>query len=250
MTPDLILSSLEDALRPLVVAEGGALFVSETPEETISLLSVSPKQWRCILQWASHQGDADTYGSSKVGEVSIILQCAKGLRVDRGADAHRPPVTAPEQRPILPLVALTGQWVRSITFLDGEGALRDDVQHGRSAGRRQLFTEIGGGWLAIDDVQRREYQTTFSLRYSDLSAEIDPEAVVIALQLPTASIVRREIQGDGITLAFVHADIRRVYMAYLNGQALGADRVTLSGSIATFTTPPQPGDTIMLLGAL
>ena len=249
MTPALILTLLQDALTPVVAAEKGRLFVSETPEETLSLLAVTPKQWRAILQWQGHDGDESTYGSSKVGKIGLIIQTARGLRADRGADAHQSPAGG-EEKPILQLVAITGQWLRSLIFRDDSGQLRDDVQHHRSNGRHQAITEIGGDWLTIDDVQHREYQTLFSLRYTDNSIDGDFEAILLALSLPNGAVTRAELAGDGTTLAFSDATISTVYLAHLNGIALGPDRVTLDGDTATFTTPPQADDTILLVGAI
>jgi hypothetical protein len=241
-------------MLPLVRAESGTLHVSETPDETLSLLGLKPAAWRCILQWQGHDGDAATYGSSKVGRIAIIIQTARGMRADRGADAHKAPVVpgAANERPILELVSLVGQWVRSLLFQDGEGQLRDDIEHIKSNGRRQCFSELSGDWLEFEDVDlpARQYQTTFSIRYADAATEDDVEVILIATQTTMASIVQREIPGDGERLAFSHADIRRVYIAFLNGVAVPLSEVSLSGPTATFTVAPQPGDTVMLLGAL
>jgi hypothetical protein len=169
MTPALLLRNLEDALRPLVTAEKGTVFVCETPEETLSLLANKPGAFRCLIQWMGHDGDPSTYGSSKTGRIAVILQTARGLRDDRGADAHRAPAAPGSggERPILELVSLVNTFVRSLTYLDDEGQLRDDIEHHRAAGRHQCFTEIGGDWLEIEGVALRQYQTNFSIRYTE-----------------------------------------------------------------------------------
>lgn len=69
-------------------------------------------------------------------------------------------------------------------------------------------------------------------------------------EISSNNFARREIAGNGTRVAFTHPDLRRVRMAYLNGQALGADRVTFDGNTATFSAPPQSGDTVLLLGTL
>ena len=248
MTPALILKSLEDALAPLVTAEKGELSVSDTPQSTLELLTNSPAKWRCILQWAGHNGDEETYGSSKVGEVALIIQVAKGLQADRGADAHRS--RSEGRRPILELVSLINNWVRGIVFLDEEGGLLDDVDTHCSGSTKQVFTEGGGDWLEVEGVELRQYRTTHSLRYADRSFDDETRSIVIAIETPVAEILRVEFAGDGARTVFSNPGaIRRVYMVYLNGQAVSAEDVSLDAAEATFTTAPRAGDTIMLLGA-
>lgn len=171
MTPALLLTSLEEALRPQVEGERGAVYVSEHPEETLSLLGNKPGGFRCILQWLGHDGDAATYGSSKVGRIAVILQTARGLREDRGSDAHRPTAVAggAGEKPILELVSIVNTFVRGLRFLDDEDQLRDDVEHHRSNGRHQCFSEIGGDWLEVEGIGLRQYQTNFSIRYTETS---------------------------------------------------------------------------------
>jgi len=170
MTPAVLLREIEDSLRPLVQGEGGELDVGETPEDTLSLLGVSPSNFRVILQWAGHDGDGATYGSSRVGRIAVIVQAAKGMRVDRGADLHRPAPADPTKLPFLELVAKVNAFIRSLVFLDSEGQLVDDIEHIKSRNRRQCFTELGGDWLEIEGVALRQYQTNFSLRYADTAA--------------------------------------------------------------------------------
>lgn len=246
MTPALILTSLEDALKPLVAAEKGILDVSETPNDTLALLCKSPNKWRCILQWAGHDGDEDTHGTSKTGSVAVIIQAAKGLQLDRGADAHRS--RGDDARPILELVSLVNNWIRGILFTDEEGELLTDVQTYKGKSHRQVFVEGSGDWLEIEGVEIRQYRTTHTLRYADRQVDDEARSVVIAIETPVANIVRLEIAGDGERTAFSDPAIRRVYLAFLNGQAIGDD-ASLAGPTVTFTTPPQPGDTVMLLGA-
>lgn len=169
MTPALLISSLEDALRPLITGAQGQLFVSETPEETISLLAAKPDGFRTILQWQGEDGDTDTHGTSALARISVVLQTPRGLQVDRGADAHRSPEGGAP--PILALSDKVKKFLFGLVYTDASegmeaGALRADVQHHRSKGRRQCFAFLSGDWLEIEGVDLRQYEMTFSIRYS------------------------------------------------------------------------------------
>lgn len=168
MTPALLIHSLEESLRPLVEGERGSLSISETPEETISLLAHKPDGFRCILQWAGEDGDADTHGTSAVARIAIILQTPRGLRADRGADAHRR--LNDDAKPILELSETLKKHLFGLVFVDETaevvGTLRPDVEHYRSAGRRQCFRFESGDWLEIDGIDLRQYSMTFTIRYA------------------------------------------------------------------------------------
>lgn len=170
MSPALLLRTVEDALRPLIEAERGVLHVSETPEETISLLSVKPDGYRAILQWQGEDGDDSTFGTSSLARLAIVLQVARGLRADRGADAHRAADGVVDAKPILELASSVKKHILNFLFVDEEaeeeGALRADIEHIKSKDRTQCFRFLSGDWLEIEDLESRQYNQTFSIRYA------------------------------------------------------------------------------------
>jgi hypothetical protein len=60
--------------------------------------------------------------------------------------------------------------------------------------------------------------------------------------------VSRALAGDGSRVLFSHEDIELISMVFLNGQAIGDSGVSINGGNATFTTAPQPGDTVLIVG--
>ena len=64
----------------------------------------------------------------------------------------------------------------------------------------------------------------------------------------TTTAVQREIEADGESSIFSHADIGKIYAVFLNGIQQGESQVTIDGETATFITPPQEGDEVTLLG--
>lgn len=170
MTPSLLLTSLDSALRPLIEAERGVLHVSESPEETISLLSVKPDGFRAVLQWQGEDGDDDTHGTSALARIAIVLQVARGLRADRGADAHRPADGIVDAKPILHLSDSIKKFLFGLVFVDEEaeeeGTLRSDIEHYKSGAKRQCFRFLSGDWLEIEGLEMRNYNMVFSIRYA------------------------------------------------------------------------------------
>lgn len=86
MTSARILLALKSYLEPLTTANGGVFELSGTPQGTLELLKAAPVKWRCILQWQRE----DQVGSSSamIMRYLIVVQQAKGLSVDRGADVQ------------------------------------------------------------------------------------------------------------------------------------------------------------------
>ena len=73
----------------------------------------------------------------------------------------------------LDLVAKVNTTVRETLFLNGED-LRDDVKHNCAGDdSAQAMTELEGDWLAYEDLQLRQYQTTFEVTYADRPTDFD-----------------------------------------------------------------------------
>ena len=173
MTPPRLLHLLAAQLDGPVAAEGGRLHVCGTPDDTLELLAVSPEGWRAVLQWQGHDPLPDTRGTGKTGRFAIVVQTARGLRADRGADAWRPPEDAdPEadapgaNKSTLALATYVAGLARACVFLDEAAEPLPDVLHHRVKGRLQAVGELGGDWLEIDGLSARQYQTNFEVSYA------------------------------------------------------------------------------------
>lgn len=112
MTSDRIFNAIAGYLSPKVVADKGVFAVSETVAETMGMLAASPASWRCILQW---QREDDVSGARGVMQAKflVIVQQAKGLQIDKGADVT---VSSAGKDALLKRFNTVAGWVRGLRF--------------------------------------------------------------------------------------------------------------------------------------
>ena len=116
MTADRLFNRLATYLRAKVEANGGIFAPSETVAETMGMLAVSPVKWRCILQW---QREDDTGARGEMAmKLLVIVQQAKGLDVDKGADVTI--TKAGGKDALLKRFHQVAGWVRAIRWTNAD----------------------------------------------------------------------------------------------------------------------------------
>ena len=88
MTPAGLLKTLRASLESVVGDYNGSIDVTDTPGDTLDLLTRSPKKWRLLLQWEGHTGLPETYGSAKTGRIAVIVQVGKGMKRFENERSH------------------------------------------------------------------------------------------------------------------------------------------------------------------
>lgn len=136
------LRSLEDGLRPTVVAAGGTLEVASDPDHVVDLLAVSPAGWRIILSFAGDEAvDPDAAPGVVRWTLNTTVQATRGLAIKLHAHGHRPPVSGRE--PLLALAAQASAWVRGFS-----GNHPDLHESG--------FRHLSQNWLVIENIPTRQ----------------------------------------------------------------------------------------------
>ncbi len=160
-TADEILRAVEDALRPLVRAEGGELMVATDPEHAIELLTVSPAKWRAILGWPGYGGHSAAVLGMGSHRIYVILQIARGLAANAGDSLHRGRAGL---SPHAGLIERVSRWVRAMRPPDGSGLACKG------------FALTGSSWLSIEGIETKQHQLDFSI-----DAALPSDAAVIVL---------------------------------------------------------------------
>lgn len=148
LTPDAMMTSLQRALEPLVAEAGGVLAVAADPEDALGMLAVAPLRWRLVLVFAGHGDHPEARAGVATAKLACIVQRAKGLPVNNGADATDARGTLPG---LLALVSTVSQWVRAVSF---PADCNVDV-----AG----FAQTGSNALVLDNPATRQHQIDFAI---------------------------------------------------------------------------------------
>jgi hypothetical protein len=121
MNAPRILTSLDAHLRPLIAAQGGTLEICGTIEDTLARLAQAPGKWRVILQWQREEALGSTRTAVELRFLAIVQQ-AKGMSIDAGADMHKERAGDPA---LLARVNLIRDLIRAVRWqhpeIDGTG---------------------------------------------------------------------------------------------------------------------------------
>lgn len=139
MTSERILNAVAAFLRPKVEAAGGVFALSETVDNTLSLLSGSAGRFRVILQWQRESGD-EPRGQRTMTMLIIVQHGGQNLGVKPGdavtvsrpsalsattADSDGPltvdsTTASLDNAPLMMCCTRVCQWARSIRFLNAD----------------------------------------------------------------------------------------------------------------------------------
>jgi len=121
MNASTIFASLEAHLRPLIAAQGGTLEICGTVEDTLARLAQAPGKWRVILQWQREEALGSTRTAVELRFLAIVQQ-AKGMGIDAGADMHKERAGDPA---LLTRMELVRNLIRAVRWqhpeIDGTG---------------------------------------------------------------------------------------------------------------------------------
>ena len=121
MNAPTILASLEAYLKPLIAEEGGTLEICGTVEDTLARLAQSPGRWRVLLQWQREEALGSTRTAVEM-RFLVIIQQARGMGIDAGADMHKDRAGDPSLRARMELVRGLVRGVRwAHPEIDGAG---------------------------------------------------------------------------------------------------------------------------------
>lgn len=154
MTADRLINALAAHLTPLVTAEKGVLALSETVADTMGMLSASPNQWRCILQW-QREDDTGARGEMLM-KCLVIVQQSRGLDIAKGADVT---VTKGERKPLLSRFSQVAGWVRAIRWTN------PDVS-------REPMKLLAAYWLNDPTFPTRQIAGEFGIKYGLTPVEV------------------------------------------------------------------------------
>jgi len=161
VTSSLILAAVEDALSPLLTAEGGILSVAETEEDAIELLAVSPEKWRVVLCMDGDKSLEDTNPCGLVeGRLVAFVQAPKGMAAQPARNIHRAAVKG------TPAFLTRLHWV--IRKIRGLSLIASDID-------RQGFRYQGWEWLKFDGLAAlRTARASFDLIFAHDDPATDP----------------------------------------------------------------------------
>jgi len=139
-----ILTDIENALRPLIEADGGRLDVASDIDDALEQLSHSPKGWRVVLLWDGHQSHPEgRRGMSRAG-VTTFLQMNTGMT--KKSIVHRP--GAGGRAAFLTRMETLSKWCRALRWpgdsetyqsgVDEAGLVLEDSSWVSAAGKTTL----------------------------------------------------------------------------------------------------------------
>lgn len=148
MTSDRIFNALAAHLASQAQAARGIFARSETVAETMGMLAAAPLSWRCILQWQREDDMSHARGVMRV-RFLVIVQQAKGLGIDKGADVT---VSTDGRDALLKRFHQVAGWVRGIRFTN------EDCD-------QQPMALLSAYWLADPTFPTRQIAGEFATSY-------------------------------------------------------------------------------------
>jgi hypothetical protein len=234
MTPGLLLRLTDDALRPLIEADGGSLSVCSSPAHLLEILGNGPGRYRVLLLWEGSTALPDTRGCGQTGKIQVIVEAHRGLPAAGGRDAYR---DRAGETPLLDRAETVCELVRAIEFTTEEGDPHGEID---CLG----YVHESSAWLPLPDSLAREYAHTYTIRWAKGTLGAD---VTASVESNVAHLLRREVTSFA-GAAVSHADIGTLYMVYKNGLAQSVTQAAIAGDTATFAQAPRAGDVVLLVG--
>lgn len=111
-----LILAVEAALTPLVATLSGSVEIFVTPHDALQKLDTTPERLRVLVGFGGGQNFGSN-GSAEKTTLNVIVQGARGLSFDPGADALRGTTT---KAALLDQIEQIIAWVRAIRFYADE----------------------------------------------------------------------------------------------------------------------------------